>query len=72
MSKTFGWWDAVGMDDPKGEPKLDRAAPGSGNARGLWLLATVFLMLGGALNLKLRQIVRNGGREPEGRSDAAE
>lgn len=32
---------------------------------GLGLLSAVFLLLGTALNLKVRQLVRNAGREPD-------
>jgi hypothetical protein len=36
----------------------------SATALGLAAAAAIFLMLGGALNLKVRQLVRHGGREP--------
>lgn len=35
-----------------------------GSLVGLWIVAGVFLILGLALNLKVRQLVRNKGAEP--------
>lgn len=31
----------------------------------VWIIAGVFVLLGVALNLKVKELVRNGGREPE-------
>lgn len=36
----------------------------AGRAVGAWLIAGVFLVLGTALNLKVRQLVRTKGVEP--------
>ena len=36
-----------------------------GTSPTLWTLATVFVALGVALHLKIKQLVRNQGREPE-------
>lgn len=47
---------------------LDSASakgPGSGGAIGSWLMAAVFLALGTALNLKVRQLIRTKGVEPK-------
>jgi hypothetical protein len=41
--------------------KTDKA---SGSIAGTWIIAGVFLGLGMALNLKVRQLVRNKGAEP--------
>ena len=41
--------------------KADKAG---GSVVGAWILAGVFLALGTALNLKVRQLVRNKGAEP--------
>lgn len=38
---------------------------GSGGAVGSWLMAAVFLALGTALNLKVRQLIRTKGVEPK-------
>src|SRR5690606_18552239 len=57
MSTTFGWLQGSGE---AGKPV---ASPRS--AFKIYLMATVFLMIGGALSLKIRQLVRNKGREPE-------
>ncbi|MBX3462787.1 MAG: hypothetical protein KF830_06425 [Planctomycetes bacterium] len=38
----------------------------------VWILAGVFVLLGLALNLKVRQLVRNKGREPEDYPDVPE
>ncbi len=36
-----------------------------GSNPALWIVAGVFVILGVALNLKIKQLVRNQGREPE-------
>jgi len=36
-----------------------------GTNPALWVVAAVFVFLGVALNLKIKQLVRNQGREPE-------
>lgn len=41
-----------------------KVAKEGGSAAGLWIAAGVFLVLGFALNLKVRQLVRNKGVEP--------
>lgn len=38
---------------------------GGGTNPALWIVAGVFVVLGVTLNLKLKQLVRNQGREPE-------
>lgn len=40
-----------------------KAGSESGSPVGLWILAAVFVALGLALNLKVRQLIRNQGRE---------
>ena len=37
---------------------------GSGTGMALWVVAGAFVLLGIALNLKIRQLIRNEGREP--------
>lgn len=44
-------------------PPLVAKEPG-GSHPALWILSGVFLLLGTALNLKVRELVRNAGREP--------
>ena len=55
---------AEGLKGWKGMKAVENAAPHTRTV-GLWVAASVFLALGGALHLKVRQLVRNGGREPE-------
>ena len=43
---------------------VGKSGKGSGGAIDTWILAGVFLVLGLALNLKVRQLVRNKGVEP--------
>ncbi len=45
---------------------------GGGMNPALWIVAGVFVVLGVALNLKIKQLVRNQGREPEDRPGVAE
>ena len=40
-----------------------KVGEGGGSAGTLWIVAGVFLLLGGALNLKVRQLIRNKGAE---------
>ena len=47
------------------EPKADKRPNGPASSFGLWLVAVTFLSLGMALQLKIRQLIRTGGREPE-------
>lgn len=44
--------------------KPGKAVDGSGSTVGLWIGAVIFGSLGTSLNLKVRQPVRNKGREP--------
>jgi len=57
MITNFGWLQAPAVE---GKP-----VAGPRSAFSLWLMAVVFLMLGAAMNLKVRQLVRNKGREPD-------
>ena len=41
-----------------------KVGDGGGSVVGLWIVAGVFLLLGGALNLKVRQLIRSKGVEP--------
>ena len=43
---------------------IGKAGKEGGSVVGAWLIAGVFLALGTALNLKVRQLVRNKGVEP--------
>lgn len=44
---------------------IGRLAAAGGAMRWLaWIAAAAFAMVGGILNLKVRQLARNGGREP--------
>jgi hypothetical protein len=45
--------------------KLASLAKGGGTNPALWILAGVFVVLGVALNWKIKQLVRNRGSEPE-------
>ncbi|HEX5050913.1 MAG TPA: hypothetical protein VFZ65_03995 [Planctomycetota bacterium] len=43
---------------------IGKADKEGGSVAGTWIIAGVFLALGTALNLKVRQLVRNKGVEP--------
>lgn len=43
---------------------LGKGSAGGGSVIGTWIIAGVFLALGTALNLKVRQLVRTKGTEP--------
>ncbi len=43
---------------------LGKTGKGGGSAFPMWLMAGVFLALGTALNLKIRQLIRAEGTEP--------
>jgi len=44
---------------------LTKADKNGGSGPALWIAGGVFILLGAALALKIRQLVRNRGREPE-------
>jgi hypothetical protein len=46
-----------------GAEKIDKAAVAPQSSFGLWFAGGCFLLLGTALNLKVREIIRNKGRE---------
>lgn len=46
------------------QPKVAIDPRAGGVVRVLWFFAGTFTLMGGALGLKVRELARNGGREP--------
>ena len=56
---------AFGLACPLDAPGVGKAAKASASGFGSWLVVMALLSLGTALNMKVRQLIRSGGREPD-------
>jgi hypothetical protein len=66
LGVIFVWFAVDHLVSPLGfEARFGKRPDGSRTGLGLCVSAVSFLLLGTALNFKVRQLTRTGGREPK-------